>query len=219
MTSFSENESTKYGDNFAEEKLLPLMLAKDRLLSQRDLLKKEPVFAQWVGDAFRFIEKQLNLIENKKQNLINDLHKRVAYDLVTCYDLILLPSFETKKMTKKSTETRKRFIRRKTVRSMLALSHYKFKLMLNWMAKKYGKCVIDANESYTSKTRWDGSIDNNLKGEKSISFQNKTIDRDIHGARNILIRFITKVTDLLSPGQLTPETELKPECCGFCVLK
>jgi len=67
------------------------------------------------------------------------------------------------------------------------------------MAKKYGKTVIDTNESYTSKTLWDGSILNNLGGKASILFQGKRVNRDIHGARNILIRFLTKVIEVLSP--------------------
>ncbi|EDN66256.1 ISSoc2, transposase [Beggiatoa sp. PS] len=93
------------------------------------------------------------------------------------------------------------FSRRKTVRGMLGLAHYKFKQTLKWMAKKSGKMVIDANESYTSKTLWDDSILNNLGGKASILFQGKRVNRDIHGARNILIRFFTKVIEVLSPKE------------------
>jgi transposase len=67
------------------------------------------------------------------------------------------------------------------------------------MAKKYGKTVVDVNESYTSKTLWDGSILKNLGGKSSIIFQGKRVNRDIYGARNILIRFLTKVIEVLSP--------------------
>jgi len=84
---------------------------------------------------------------------------------------------------------------------MLGLAHYKFKQTLKWMAKKSGKMVIDANESYTSKTLWDDSILNNLGGKASILFQGKRVNRDIHGARNILIRFFTKVIEVLSPKE------------------
>jgi transposase len=57
------------------------------------------------------------------------------------------------------------------------------------------------NESYTSKTLWDGSILNNLGGKSSILFQGKRVNRDIHGARNILIRFLTKAIEVLSPKE------------------
>ena len=123
-------------------------------------------------------------------------HGRVAYDVVTHYDLILLPTFETKQMTKKLNETRKRFLRKKTVRGMLRLAHYKFKMTLKWMAKKYGKTVIDVNESYISKTLWDGSILDNLGGKSSILFKGIRVGRDVHGSRNILIRFLTNVLEV-----------------------
>jgi hypothetical protein len=57
------------------------------------------------------------------------------------------------------------------------------------------------HESYTSKTLWDGSILNNLGGKASILFQGKRVNRDIHGARNILIRFLTKAIEVLSPKE------------------
>jgi transposase len=43
----------------------------------------------------------------------------VAYDLVSNHDLILLPTFEIKQMSKKSDETLQQFLRRKTKRGML----------------------------------------------------------------------------------------------------
>jgi putative transposase len=44
-----------------------------------------------------------------------------------------------------------RRIRRITARQMLDLNHYKFKEKLKWYADKYGKYIVDVNESYTSK--------------------------------------------------------------------
>ncbi|TGO02840.1 hypothetical protein PN36_18265 [Candidatus Thiomargarita nelsonii] len=87
------------------------------------------------------------------------------------------------------------------------------------MAKKYGKTVIDVNESYTSKTLWDGSILKNLGGKASILFRGKRVNRDIHGARNILIRFLTKVIDGLSPQGACSLNITKAGFCGFGVLK
>ena len=87
-----------------------------------------------------------------------------------------------------------RKIRRVTVRQMLDLNHYKFKLKLKWYAKKYGKHIVDCNESYTSKTRsWDGFIDNSLGSKKIISDSNISVDRDINGARGILLKQLSRV--------------------------
>ena len=99
------------------------------------------------------------------------------------------------------------------------MAHYKFKQTLKWMAKKYGKTVIDVNESYTSKTLWDGSILKNLGGKASIIFQGKRVNRDKHGARNILIRFLTKVIEVLSPQEAYSLNITEPFFGGFGVFK
>jgi len=219
QTAFSDSDSTQYGEKFVESKLVPLMLGLDHLLSWRDKLRHEDKSQQWVQDRLKHCNNLIHQVRIRQRNLVADLHRRVAYDLVSKHDVILLPSFETKKMVPKSNETRTRFIRRKTVRGMLALAHYKFKQTLKWMAKKYGKTVIDVNESYTSKTLWDGSILKNLGGKASILFQGKRVNRDIHGARNILIRFLTKVIEVLSPQGTCPLNITKAEFCGFGVFK
>jgi len=220
ITSFSETESVFYGKNFVKDKLVPLMTRLYKALSIRDKLKQLDKSKQIVRDRLVWINKKINRIRVRQQNLINDLHKRVAYDLVKNNDVILMPTFETKQMTQKSNEDKKRFLRRKTVRGMLSLAHYKFKLTLKWMAKKYGKTVIDVNESYTSKTMPDGSINPKLNGKATISFNNMIVDRDINGARNIFIRFFTKAIDSLSL-QETYSLNLNHSTLvsGFCVLK
>ncbi len=59
---------------------------------------------------------------------------------------------------------------------------------------KYGKHLVDVNESYTSKTySWNGFIDEKLKSKKVIKFHNMLIDRDINGARGILLKQLSKV--------------------------
>jgi len=219
QTAFNTDSAISYGEGFVNERLVPLMLELDRLLSTRDKLKQEDRSKQWVQDWLIYINRRIHQVRVRQHNLVEDLHRRVAYDLVSNHDVILLPIFETKRMSQKSDETRKRFIRRKTVRSMLGLAHYKFKQTLKWMAKKYGKTVIDVNESYTSKTLWDGSLLNNLGGKASILFQGKRVNRDIHGARNILIRFLTKVIEVLSPQGAYPLNITGPLFGGFGVLK
>jgi putative transposase len=124
----------------------------DRLLSERDKLHNEDRSLQWVKDRLKNLNRKIHQVRARHQNLVTDLVMRVAYDLVTNHDVILLPTFETKQMTQKTNETRfeekvffskklsprKRFLRRKTVRGMLGLAHYKFKQTLKWMATKYG---------------------------------------------------------------------------------
>lgn len=225
QTAFSVNDAIDYGANFQKERLAPLMVELDALLSKRDLLANEQDQSkQWINDRRVNLTKRIHNLRAKQRNLVEDLHRRVAHDLVTNYDLILLPTFETKQMTQKSNETRKRFLRRKTVRGMLGLAHYKFKQIVKWMAKKYGKTVVDVNESYTSKTLWDGSILKNLGGKSSISFQGKKVNRDHQGSRNIFLRFLTKVLDVVRLREahsliITNGTEFKQNFSTFGGLK
>jgi len=176
-TCYSQKEVIIAGDNFSKNILFPLVKKVDKLLSKKKKLEDtKQVDKQWYKDRYRYLEKKINRLKCKKDDLISDLHHRLAYELVTNYDVIFLPSFETKKMTKKQ----KRNIRRVTVRQMLDLNHYKFKEIIKWYAKKYGKKIVDCNESYTSKTySWNGFIDNKLGGKKTISDGDIIVDRDI----------------------------------------
>jgi len=178
QTAFSGIDAVSYGDGFVNDRLAPLMSELGRLLSARDKLHREDKSKQWIKDRLKNLNRRIHKVRARQQNLVDDLHRRVAYDLVSNHDVILLPTFETQQMVSRRDETRKRFLRRKTVRGMLGLAHYRFKQTLKWMAKKYGKTVRDANESYTSKTLWDGSILKNLGGKASILFQGKRVNRD-----------------------------------------
>jgi putative transposase len=88
------------------------------------------------------------------------------------------------------SKRKKRKIGSKVVRGMMDLCHYKFRLMLTWMAKKYGKTLIEVNEAYTSKTQsWNGKIS---KAGLTISDGSLIVDRDINGARGIFLRAVTR---------------------------
>ena len=197
-TCFSEDDSLIVGDNFSKEKLFPLMKRVDKLIGQKQKVLntqkgvKFPDMPQWARDRIVHFENEINRLKCKKDDLILDLHNRLAFELVSNYDVIFLPSFEIKGMvTRKDKNIRT--IRRNTCRQMLALNHYGFKLRLKWYAKKYGKHVVDCNESYTSKTKsWDGSIDKKLGSSKRIKGDGFTVDRDINGARNILLKHLTR---------------------------
>ena len=205
ITSYSENETIKYGDKFVKNKLFSLMVQISKLISARtkylNILKKtsNDFIPQWITDRLANIDRRINSVKAKQNNLINDLHRRVAYDIVINNDIILLPTFETKQMVAKKKGKKgekgkksKRKIRKSVARSMLALAHYRFKTYIKWLAKKYGKVVIDVDESYTSKTLWNGSLKHNLSGQETIKYKGIVVDRDEHGARNIFIKFFTE---------------------------
>ena len=197
-TCFSKDDALVIGDNFAKEKLFPLMKRVDKLIGQKQKVlntQKGVKFAdmpQWARDRIVHFEHEIKRLKCKKDDLVLDLHNRLAYELTSSYDVIFLPSFETKGMITRK-DKRIRTIRRNTCRQMLDLNHYGFKLRLKWYAKKYGKQVVDCNEAYTSKTRsWNGSIDEKLGSSKIIKGDSFAVDRDINGARNILLKHLTR---------------------------
>ena len=138
----------------------------------------------------RALRKAANRIKVKIRNLIDDLHKKIAHFLVTHFDIILLPTFEVKQMTKRGG----RKLRKKSVRQMLTLSHSRFKAFLKHKAREYGVKVIDVCEAYTSKTvSWTGEIVANLGGSKVIkSSEGHRMDRDLNGARGIFIKNVAR---------------------------
>ena len=134
-------------------------------------------------------------IQVKIQTLVDELHKKVAHFLCTNFDVILLPTFETQQMTRRGA----RKLRKKSVRQMLTLSHYKFKVFLKQKAQEYGVLVVDANEAYTSKTiSWTGRIVENLGGAKVITdADGNRCDRDLNGARGIFIAEVSRALRVL----------------------
>ena len=138
----------------------------------------------------RALRKAAKSIKVKIRNLIDELHKKVAHFLVTNFDIILLPTFESQQMTKRGA----RKLRRKSVRQMLTLSHHRFKVFLKQKALEYGVIVIDVCEAYTSKTvSWTGEVVANLGGSKVIkSSEGQHMDRDLNGARGIFIKNVAR---------------------------
>ena len=117
---------------------------------------------------------------------MKELHHKTAKFLVDNFDVILLPTFETSQMVSKS----RRKLRNKSVRQMLTLSHYEFKIFLKWKAWEQSKTVIDCNEAYTSKTvSWTGEIVK-VGGARTIKSPSTgyKMNRDLNGARGIFLR-------------------------------
>jgi len=149
----------------------------DNLISKRDLMKNR--------QKRRALTKVSRRMRAKIKNLITELHHKTAKFLTDNFDVILLPTFETKQMASKA----KRKLRKKSVRSMLTFAHYKFKQFLKWKAFQAGKLVVDCNEAYTSKTHPQTGEIKNIGSAKWIKLlDGSRANRDIVGARNIFLR-------------------------------
>lgn len=176
VTLFSEDSVGKLGQdaNLVIEKLC---LKLDNLLSRMSKASKRQK---------KSMQKAADRLRRRIVNKVDELHHKTARFLVDNFDIILLPTFETKQMSNRQT----RRIRSKSVRQMLGLAHYRFKQFLKHKAFETGKMVIDVCEAYTSKTvSWTGEI-KQIGGAKTIksSVDGRTMDRDVNGARGIFLR-------------------------------
>jgi putative transposase len=127
------------------------------------------------------------------------------------YSAILLPKMEVSTMVRRKgrREGSKRKISRETARAMLTWSHWQFRSYLLTLAAATGTRVILVNESYTSKTCGIcGWIHHKLGGQRVYHCRNPecriVLDRDINGARNILLKWIAEYpqdfTNLVLPN-------------------
>jgi putative transposase len=125
-----------------------------------------------------------NRMRWKIKNLVDELHHKVALFYVSNFDIIFFPTFQTSQMIIK----RKRKLKSKSVRQMLTFRFHDFAKHLECKCLEFGKICIRVDESFTSQTN---SFTGNLMkigSKEHFVFDNCRINRDINGARNILIR-------------------------------
>ena len=164
-------------------KVYRLCMGLDKLISKRALERSHRKRNNMKRGVWR--------LRNKIKDLINELHQKTALFLCRNFKTILLPTFETKQMTKQA-EGNLRKIKSKSARQMLTFAHYRFKQFLKHKAAEHCVDVIDVNEAYTSKTvSWTGEV-RNIGGAKFVisgKGENKVVvDRDYNGARGIMLR-------------------------------
>lgn len=124
-------------------------------------------------------------IRFKIRNLIDELHWKTIKFFTSRFKVIIFPSFNVIEMVKKSN----RRLSKKVVRSMYCFRFYEFKERLKLKCKENGITFVESSEAFTSKTNsFTGELMENLGSKDKFMFNNVSVDRDINGARNILIR-------------------------------
>ena len=171
QTMFSNEEVIKFGD---QSKILKMYELIDYYKSIQTKVKK------YLKNKLR---KRILFLNEKIKNKVNEIHWKTINYLTNNYNNILLPEFETQKMTNN--------LHRKVNRKMMFWSHYKFKQRLIWKCNLKNRNIKIVNESYTSKTCTNcGWLNHNLSNKDCFKC-NKCcieIDRDTNGARNILLK-------------------------------
>ena len=124
--------------------------------------------------------------ELKIKNFVNDLHWKSCNYLVNNYSNIFLGQLESQKCSMKMFNS-------KCNRNLLTLSHYLFRQRLIYKCNENNVKICITSEEYTSKTCTNcGKLNNKLGSSKvfNCSSCELKIDRDVNGARNILIKSI-----------------------------
>lgn len=143
------------------------------------------------GRATNSLRKAYNRKIKRIKDKVKECHNKLALFLCENYRVVLIPEFNTSSMVQKND----RKIRSKTVRQMCTWSHYSFRQTLLAKAELHPWCkIIICDEAYTSKTcGCCGHIRQSFSGKTfKCPKCNHKADRDLHGARNILLRYLTR---------------------------
>lgn len=194
----------------------PLLNMRNKISKYQKILSKNKNKNESPIKNKKHIKNKIKKIYRKIKNLVKELHNQTSNYLCKNYDKILIPKFETQKMLKsdktfkqykkdlinegknfeEKRENAKKFTKKcrlnKNVKYVLnQLSHYNFRQHLSYKCEQYGCQIKIITEEYTSCTCSNcGFISNdyNKKRIKKCLNCKYKIDRDINGARNILLK-------------------------------
>jgi putative transposase len=126
-------------------------------------------------------------LETRIFGVVENLHNQVASFLSKEYGTLLLPKFCTSVMQKGALASG-------TKRDLWTLSHYKFQQKLLGLCMQNNCTLYIVEEHYTTKTCGSCGSLMNVGSAKTFSCTAcpYKLDRDIHGARNILLKHITQ---------------------------
>ena len=189
----------KIGDRFCEEELDHLAGKVDGLCSLMN--KPSPMGrGRWFGwKTRRNMKSRAASFRQKIGHKVDDLHWKTCRFLCLAFQNIFIPKFGVKDMVK--CRDGRRVIRNNTVRRMLELSHGRFIERLKYCAMNKHRKVYLVPESYTTKTCGSCGMQNNEVGSAKVFHCTDpecgySLDRDLHGARNICISTIARMRHL-----------------------
>lgn len=130
------------------------------------------------------IKQRLEVLERKLFNVVDNLHNHATSFLTRHFHRILLPTFGTSEMLQGGC------LAHSTKRCMSGLAHYRFQQKMIHQCNKHGCQLYLVGEEYTTKACGACGRLKNVGGSKIYHCDhcNYTMDRDIHGSRNILLK-------------------------------
>lgn len=124
-------------------------------------------------------------IYQRLNDSIDDMHYKTCRSITNKYRTIILPYFESQEMVRGNG-------RKRTHRDMLQMKHYLFQTRLKQKCKERGNILILCTEEYTSKTCGHCGKIKKIGGKEVFDCDSCKIkiDRDVNGARNILLKWM-----------------------------
>jgi putative transposase len=159
-------------------KLFSLCLSLDRLYSARS--KRNKPDRKQRGALKRKINKKKWRIKNLRE----ELHNKFIHFLVSNFGVIVYPPFHVSEMVLCG----KRKLSRRSVRNFLNWGFYDFEEKLIGACAHRGIVLIRESEAYTSKTNSFTGEMMNIGSREWFTHEGIRVNRDINGARNILVR-------------------------------
>lgn len=126
--------------------------------------------------------------EEKAKNVVKNLHFNIAHHLLSKYSNVILPN------SLNSGSAMKGPLARSVKQRLNMLAFGQFKSRLHQVATNYkDRTIFTGSEAYTSKQcGLCGVLNNKLGASKLFTCScGCVMDRDVHAARNILLRFLT----------------------------
>jgi transposase len=175
MTTFGNNGSTEYIHN---KDIIKKINYKIKILKSNRSPK-----GQFKRNKCR--KKQINKLEIRKSNIIDELHWKTINDLLNNNDFIFYGDIKSHGIVKNGSN--------KTLNlNINDLKLYKFKLRLLYKASVCNKKVFLVNESFTTKTcSCCGKLNDPGSSEVyKCTYCKKSVGRDTNASKNILMKGI-----------------------------
>lgn len=188
QTFYSEDLCGKIGSD-ATNTIYKRCMRVDALESRIAGAKKEfdvakGLLRKQLRRVLNFLRRDRSGAIEKVKHLRDELHWKTCRYLVQHFDLIFLPEFKSSEMV--ST------LQSKTARAMLTLSQYTFRERLKHKGAQCGVRVVICGEEYTTQTCGScGSLSKPKNRTYECSRCPAVLDRDVNGARNILLKGVT----------------------------
>jgi hypothetical protein len=203
-----------YADGDFERVLRPLCERVDALQSRRDRMVEKweggqwgPPCTGWYPDprhegygalrsytrARRGLERSMARLRDRVRQLVDECHRQVANDLLSRFDTVLIPVFESSKMAAHEQEGGgRRRLTHASTRALLGWAHFRFRERLKHAALLRGKEVVVVDEAYTTKGCSRCGTITEIGGSKTFRCAQCGFEapRDPKSARDILAKHV-----------------------------